>query len=207
MIEKKLVRRGPREAAQAAKPMATKEGKEIRGIVRLAGKDLRGDMPLGRALSMIKGIGQRMASVLRGIASAELKLPDNAVIGELSESQIAALEELMENPTKHGVPSWMLNRQKDIETGTDRHLIGTDLAFVIKQDIEREKESGTWIGYRHNYGQKVRGQRTRTTGRKGMTVGVMRKAMLAKAAGAGAASGAASKAETKKSASSSAEKK
>jgi small subunit ribosomal protein S13 len=57
----------------------------------------------------------------------------------------------------------------------------------VRQDIDHEKESNTWKGYRHAYGQKVRGQRTRSTGRTGMTVGVLRKAVLAKAGAAAAA--------------------
>jgi small subunit ribosomal protein S13 len=64
------------------------------------------------------------------------------------------------------------------------HIIGTDLTFRVKQDITNAKDMNTWKGYRHAYGQKVRGQRTRTTGRTGMTVGVLRKVMLAKAAAA-----------------------
>lgn len=172
-------------AVTAAKPMM-RGGKEIKGIVRLAGRDLKGEVPLDRALARIKGIGERMASMLSRAAYSELGLPNDAVIGELSDEQMRKLEEMMANPQKHGIPLWMLNRRRDIETGSDKHLIGTDLTFTVKQDIEREKETGTWIGYRHNYGQKVRGQHTRTTGRKGMTVGVIRKAILAKTAAAAA---------------------
>lgn len=53
-----------------------------------------------------------------------------------------------------------------------------DLAFAQRQDIEREKKLYTWKGYRHAYGKKVRGQRTRNTGRKGMALGVLRKTIL-----------------------------
>jgi small subunit ribosomal protein S13 len=34
------------------------------------------------------------------------------------------------------------------------------------------KEMKSWRGYRHAYGLKVRGQRTRTTARKGKAIGV-----------------------------------
>lgn len=179
-------------APPAPKPMAAPE-KEIRGIVRLAGKDLQGEMKVGRAISRIKGMGERMSKIIAVSAIAEMRLTKDAVIGELTEEQLTRLEEIMKSPVKHGAPLWMLNRRKDIETGEDKHLIATDLIFAVKQDIEREKIAGSWIGYRHNYGQKVRGQHTRTTGRKGMTVGVMRKSILAKqgAAAAPAAAGAA----------------
>ncbi len=168
-----------------------KAGKEVRGIVRLAGKDLKGETKLDRAISQIKGVGERLSRILAVAALVELKLPKDAVIGELTEEQLETLEEMMKNPMKHGVPVWMLNRRRDLETGLDKHFIGTDLMFVVKQDIEREKDAGSWIGYRHNYGQKVRGQHTRTTGRKGMTVGVLRKSVLAKQGAAAPVAGAA----------------
>ncbi|MEM2025102.1 MAG: 30S ribosomal protein S13, partial [Desulfurococcaceae archaeon] len=45
----------------------------------------------------------------------------------------------------------------------------------VNEDIEHEKRIKTWRGVRHAIGLKVRGQRTRTTGRAGITVGVKRK--------------------------------
>jgi 2,3-bisphosphoglycerate-independent phosphoglycerate mutase len=42
-------------------------------------------------------------------------------------------------------------------------------------NIEREKKIKSWRGIRHALGLKVRGQRTATTGRVGMTVGVKRR--------------------------------
>jgi len=42
-------------------------------------------------------------------------------------------------------------------------------------DIERLIKIKAYRGVRHAKGYKVRGQRTRSTGRKGMTVGVIRK--------------------------------
>ncbi|MEM4165256.1 MAG: 30S ribosomal protein S13 [Nitrososphaerales archaeon] len=54
--------------------------------------------------------------------------------------------------------------------------MGADLELAVKNDIEREKMVGSWRGIRHSLGLKVRGQRTRTTGRKGRTVGVRKSA-------------------------------
>ncbi|MDD5712784.1 MAG: 30S ribosomal protein S13, partial [Smithellaceae bacterium] len=64
------------------------------------------------------------------------------------------------------------------------HVIMTDLLFESGQDLDREKKSYSWKGYRHTYGQKVRGQKTRNTGRTGMAVGVLRKAIVAAQGGA-----------------------
>src|SRR2546426_2812964 len=47
-----------------------------------------------------------------------------------------------------------------------------EIEFNVRNDSEREKNMNSWKGFRHTYGVKVRGQRTRTTGRKGGAVGV-----------------------------------
>lgn len=172
----------PQQAAP--QKMVAPSGKELRGIVRIAGKDIKGDVPVSRAITKVKGMGLAMGTAVAKAVFKELAMPESALIGELSEQQMQKLEHVMTHPTEYGVPSFMLNRRKDVSFGDDRHLISTDLMFTVSQDIEREKGVYTWRGYRHAYGQKVRGQRTRTTGRTGMTVGVLRKSVLAKAGGA-----------------------
>ena len=79
------------------------------------------------------------------------------------------------------VPQWAFNRKRDPETGETKQLVGSDLDLAIKSDVDRERNIQSWKGVRHSLGLKVRGQRTRTTGRKGKTVGV-RKATLQQAA-------------------------
>jgi len=73
-----------------------------------------------------------------------------------------------------------MNRQKDIETGKDMHLISADLVLKVKTDIDDAKSIRSWRGYRHAYGLKVRGQRTKTTGRQGKSLGVKKKTMQQK---------------------------
>jgi small subunit ribosomal protein S13 len=157
-------------------------GKEIKGVVRLAGKDLKGTLTIQRVLTTIKGVGINLSKVLADIAYSHLKINENTYLGELSDEQIESLEDIIFHPEKFGVPSFMFNRRKDLMSGKDMHLIGSDLVYAVKQDIEHEKEINSWRGFRHTYGQKVRGQRTRSTGRTGMTVGVIRKSLAAKGA-------------------------
>jgi len=176
----------PNERAPSA-PLKKDYGEDFRGIVRLAGKDLKGEMPVRRAITRVRGVGERLGAVLGDIAVSQLKLPEDIVVGLLTEGQMDKLEDMLIHPTKYGVPSYMLNRRKDPNTGEDLQLIGNDVRFYVSQDIEGDKTMNTWRGYRHLYGQKVRGQHTRSTGRTGMTVGVMRKAVLAAKAGAIAA--------------------
>jgi small subunit ribosomal protein S13 len=84
----------------------------------------------------------------------------------------------MRDPSKFGIPGWMLNRRKDLDTGKDQHLISADLILKAKMDIEQMKDIKSWKGYRHAYGLKARGQRTKTTGRAGKALGVKKKLLV-----------------------------
>ena len=90
-----------------------------------------------------------------------------------------------------------MNRRKDLESGKNLHLITSDIELTVRNDIEREKTTNSWRGIRHMFGLKVRGQRTRTTGRKGGAVGVKKggKILPAGALGAPGAEGAEAPAE------------
>jgi small subunit ribosomal protein S13 len=141
---------------------------EYRHIVRIVGKDIPGDKKLSVGLTHIKGIGYNFANALIGA----LNLNPNSNIGFLTEAQVGEIEKLLKDPASVNFPSWIYNRRKDVESGANMHLITSDVAFTVRNDIEREKLSNSWRGFRHTYGLKVRGQRTRTTGRKGASVGV-----------------------------------
>ena len=96
-------------------------------------------------------------------------------MGFLSSADVEKIEDIIKNPTKYGIPNWLLNRRKDMETGKDLHLLGSDLVFQTKTDIDQMKAIRSWKGFRHSYGLKVRGQRTKTTGRQGKAMGVKKK--------------------------------
>ncbi|MGI0089555.1 MAG: 30S ribosomal protein S13 [Nitrosopumilaceae archaeon] len=141
---------------------------EYRHIVRITGKDVPGAKKMIIGVSQVRGIGYNFAKAILDV----LKIDQNSNIGFLTESQVEAIEKAMRNPSSLNVPSWFLNRRKDIDSGKDLHLITSDIEFNVRNDIEREKNTNSWRGFRHTYGLKVRGQRTRTTGRKGGAVGV-----------------------------------
>ena len=88
------------------------------------------------------------------------------------------MEETLKNPTKFGIPAWVMNRRRDLVTGEDVHLVGADLEFAQKQDIKRMIDIKSYKGVRHMFGLPVRGQRTRSSFRKGRTVGVVRKKVM-----------------------------
>ncbi|HEX9677973.1 30S ribosomal protein S13 [Nitrososphaera sp.] len=147
---------------------------EYKHILRIAGKDVEGSKKLLVALSHVKGVGYNFAQVL----TQSLGINPNTRVGFLTDSQIKEIEQALANPAKVGVPEWYLNRKKDMDSGTTHHLITSDLDFSIGNDIDREKTIMSWRGYRHMFGLRVRGQCTRTTGRKGGAVGVKKVKMM-----------------------------
>nr|ABZ08804.1 putative ribosomal protein S13/S18 [uncultured marine crenarchaeote HF4000_APKG5C13] len=141
---------------------------EYQYLVRIVGNDIPGERKMIVGLTQIRGVGYMFANTILNL----LKINPNQRIGYLSLEQVKSIESIIKNPSASNFPSWFLNRRKDVETGEDKHLITSDIAFTVRNDIEREKTSGSWRGIRHMFGLKVRGQRTRCTGRKGGAVGV-----------------------------------
>jgi small subunit ribosomal protein S13 len=150
---------------------------EFRHLVRIAGKDLDGGKKLAVALSDVKGVGYNFSSSVL----ARIGLDPRVRLGTLTEEQVRQVEQALHGAAASGLPQWYYNRRNDPETGETKQLLGSDLDFALKNDIDRERNVQSWRGIRHGLGLKVRGQRTRTTGRKGATVGV-RKAVLQAAA-------------------------
>ncbi|MGH1566735.1 MAG: 30S ribosomal protein S13 [Nitrosopumilus sp.] len=150
---------------------------EYRHIVRIVGNDIPGERKTLLGLTQIKGIGYNFATAILDT----LKINTNSNIGNLSDSDVQAIEKLISDPVGGNFPTWFLNRRKDIETGANLHLLTSDIPFTLRNDIERERITASWRGYRHLNGLKVRGQRTRTTGRKGGAVGVAKGGLAAPA--------------------------
>ena len=139
-------------------------------IVRIANRDLDGERPVYLALSDLKGVGHRLASI---IVNA-LDLPKDKRIGDLSEDQIEKLREYIEEREYDDIPEWALNRRREIVSGKNLNLVSNDLEIQIQDDINAMKKMRSYKGVRHEKGHKVRGQRTRSNGRRGLAIGVVK---------------------------------
>lgn len=144
--------------------------REFNYIVRLHGSNLDGTKLLPYALCELKGVGIRVARTM----IKSLGLDATQRLGSINDADIKRLEEILDDPSSRGIPSWMFNRRKDLRTGGDVHLLASDLALREKEDVDVMRETRSWKGERHARGLKVRGQRTKTTARKGRSVGVSR---------------------------------
>ena len=149
----------PKKADEKPKKAAVDEN--LRYIVRILNTDLVGKRQVHMALTGLKGVGRRCAKVFTDKAGVD----PYATLGLLPDAEIEKLKKVIEEDATKILPTWMVNRRGDIETGADINVMGLDLM----------KKMRSYKGIRHERGLRVRGQRTRSTGRTGAIVGVSRK--------------------------------
>jgi small subunit ribosomal protein S13 len=143
---------------------------DIKYFVRISNTDLDGTKPVHIALTGIRGVGMHTAQIIATLA----KVNEKETMGRLKDEEVERLREVVDSYTQR-VPFWIVNRPKDVYTGEARHILGADLAMAKDEDINLMRKIRCYKGIRHETGQKVRGQRTKSTGRTGITVGVKRK--------------------------------
>ena len=151
------------------------EQKERVNIIRVMETNLDGNKTVKRAIRNIKGVSFMFSNAIcQNIDFADKKL------GELGDSETQKLEDVITNPSKYNIPTWMYNRRTDPASGEDKHLSVSTMDFVQKMDVNEMKRKKTYKGIRHTEHLTVRGQRTRGSFRKGKVVGVSRKAVANK---------------------------
>ena len=119
-------------------------GPDFKYIVRLSNTDVDGEKNVVYGLTTIKGIGVHMATLI----ADETKIDRYKKIGYLSDAQIEKIQELIDNVRKNA-PSWMLNHQKDYDTGKDTHLAGSDIDMRLRDEINIMKKIRSYRGIRH----------------------------------------------------------
>jgi small subunit ribosomal protein S13 len=147
---------------------------EFRHIVRILDADLDGKRSVVYSLCGIKGVGRRVAKTIVLTTGVDPRMR----MGDLTDDEIEQLKNALNSAEKR-LPLWMLNRRKDILSGEDKHLMGADQVLQLREDINLLRKIRSYRGIRHERGLKVRGQRTKSTGRRGLVVGVIRKKQLA----------------------------
>ena len=143
---------------------------DFKYIIRIANSDVSGEERLVNALTSIRGIGPRISKAI----VQKLKLDPNKLAGKLDDKNVVDIENAIMNLNDY-VPDWLLNRQKDYDTGNDIHPVSVELKMTHDEDLNRMKKVKSYKGIRHASGHKVRGQRTYSNGRKGLALGVSKK--------------------------------
>ncbi len=60
--------------------------------------------------------------------------------GELTENDLETIKTIIEEPETFSIPTWMLNRQKDRETGKNFQNVSNNVDVSLRNDIERMKK-------------------------------------------------------------------
>ncbi|KAL0713174.1 hypothetical protein Bca4012_020152 [Brassica carinata] len=172
--------------------MSLVANEEFQHILRVLNTNVDGKQKIMFALTSIKGIGRRLANIVCKKADVDMNksaaystlpslffftcLPERQNrAGELSAAEIDNLMTIVANPKQYKIPDWFLNRQKDYKDGKYSQVVSNALDMKLRDDLERLKKIRNHRGLRHYWGLRVRGQHTKTTGRRGKTVGVSKK--------------------------------
>jgi small subunit ribosomal protein S13 len=84
---------------------------EYRYILRIMGTDVQGTLKTSYAVAEVKGVSASLSNAVLKKAGVN---PDIRV-GFLTESDVSKIEDVIREPAKYGIPSWMFNRRKDVE--------------------------------------------------------------------------------------------
>ncbi|KAL9446399.1 hypothetical protein AB3S75_014122 [Citrus x aurantiifolia] len=151
--------------------MSLVANEDFQHILRVLNTNVDGKQKIMFALTSIKGIGRRLANIVCKKADVDM----NKRAGELSAAELDNLMVVVANPRQFKIPDWFLNRQKDYKDGKYSQVVSNALDMKLRDDLERLKKIRNHRGLRHYWGLRVRGQHTKTTGRRGKTVGVSKK--------------------------------
>ena len=150
-------------------------GDDFAYILRMADSDVDGLRPIAIGLTSIKGVGMRTSQQICRLAGINGK----TLGGHLSEEEQDSLRSAIDDYATT-VPWWLVNRPRDLGTNEDAHIVAMEVKMTRDDDISRMAGIKAYRGMRHRSGHKVRGQRLRSNGRKGSTLGVEKKKILKK---------------------------
>jgi len=126
-------------------------------MARLAGLELQDNWKVDYALTKIKGIGWNLAEDVL----ADAKISNTKRVSDLTKDDLSKLASTLE-----------------------KYPIEGDLIRMVRGNIQRLIQVGSYRGIRHQRGLPSRGQRTKTNARtkrgKRKTVGAFKKEMLSK---------------------------
>ncbi|KAJ1720086.1 ribosomal 40S subunit protein S18B [Coemansia erecta] len=144
---------------------------QFQPMLRLLNTNVDGNINIMYALTKIKGVGRRYSNIV--LKKADVDISKRA--GELTPDELERVMDIIQNPLQYKIPAWFLNHQRDHTDGSTTQLVANNVDIQLRNDLERLKKIRSNRGIRHYWGLRVRGQHTKTTGRRGRTVGVTKK--------------------------------
>ena len=131
-------------------------------IIRVLNTNVDGKRKVAYAFRMIKGIGVRFAF----LACKKAGIDHNRRAGTLNPTEVEKISDVISDPLKYKIPTWFLNRQRDIKNGKTEQLLSNAVDIKLREDLERMKKMYLHRGIRHALGLRVRGQHTCNVGRR-----------------------------------------
>ncbi|KAH8061835.1 rRNA binding protein [Aureococcus anophagefferens] len=142
---------------------------DFQHILRVLNTNIDGRRKVMFALTSIPGVGRRFSNVVCKKAAADAHKRWRA------DRRGRKLVAIIQNPKQFKIPAWFLNRQKDYKTGKYSQAFANTLQQKLREDLERLKKIRAHRGLRHYWGIRVRGQHTKSTGRRGKTMAATKK--------------------------------
>ncbi|MBW6461584.1 MAG: 30S ribosomal protein S13 [DPANN group archaeon] len=158
-IKQDKIKKSPKATVFASKLNV----KQSKNIIRIKGTDVVSAKKLGIGLTAITGVDYNLSRAIIHVAGMDY----NQLVESVSEKDIERIETIIDTPIKFGIPAWLLNRRNDYVTGNNIHLTGSDIRLTLRDDINRLRKIRAYKGIRHELGLPVRGQRTKSSFRKG----------------------------------------
>nr|AKV16234.1 40S ribosomal protein S18-like protein [Pectinaria gouldii] len=146
-------------------------GEKFQHILRILNTNIDGKRKINFAMTAIKGIGRRYGTI--AVKKADIDVNKRA--GQLTDEEVERVLTIVQNPRQYKIADYLLNRNRDMKDGKITQALANQLDNALRDDLERLKKIRAHRGLRHYWGLRVRGQHTKTTGRRGRTVGVSKK--------------------------------
>ncbi|KAH0503017.1 40S ribosomal protein S18 [Microtus ochrogaster] len=140
-------------------------------ILRVLNTNIDGRRKIAFAITAIKGVGRRYAHVVLRKADIEPHQEGWRAHGGRGG---ACDHHHAESPAVQD-PRLVLEQTEGCEGREVQPGSGQRLDNKLREDLERLKKIRAHRGLRHFWGLRVQGQHTKTTGRRGRTVGVSKK--------------------------------
>ncbi len=138
----------------------------VKQLIRILSTDIPGNFKLGYGLTKIKGIGFNFSHAF----CVRNNFDESKLLSNFSENEVRNIEKKLKDG--ENLDYWLLNRQRDYDTGDDIHIYTTDIKFRTEFDVRRLQKVKAYKGMRHSAGLPVRGQRTKAHFRNSKAMGV-----------------------------------
>ena len=104
-------------------------GDDFSYIVRIADTDIDGLKPITYGLTSVKGIGIRTSMMICKMSDIDGTRLGGHLSSDEQDKLRSAIDEYATN-----VPWWMVNRQRDLESNEDAHIIANEVGMTKDDD-------------------------------------------------------------------------